>query len=138
MISTFHKDHPEKLTAMLSLIDSALLMVKSIATLIAMLLNVVKRKHSQPAKAFLKQIRDVYIYTSWIAQISPILRNKLNIVQGIDVIWLKLRYNVAWFNLCNAIYDLRSTGLYFSASRLNTNYQTLIFSPKLSLALSSS
>lgn len=55
MINTFHKDYQEKSIATSLSIDFTLSMTK----LIAKPLNVKKRKRDWPAKASIKQIREV-------------------------------------------------------------------------------
>ena len=59
MISTFHKNYPEKPTKMLSSIDFALPMSKLTAKLVTKLINVAKKNRGRPAKASIKQIREM-------------------------------------------------------------------------------
>lgn len=71
MIITFHKDYLEKPTITWLPIDYIPPITKSISKPIAKLLNVAKRKHSQPAKAFLKQTREISIYILGLLVFCP-------------------------------------------------------------------
>lgn len=60
MINTFHKNHHKKpIEILLSLIESALSMVKLTAKSKVELLNIVNKKYRQPAKAFVWQTKEV-------------------------------------------------------------------------------
>ena len=62
-MSTFHKDHPEKPTAMSSLKNSTPPMVKLTAKLVVKSLNAhTKRKRGKTSRLFSKQIKEAWVF----------------------------------------------------------------------------
>ena len=59
MITTFHKNYLKKLILILSPINSILPIAKLTTKPMAKPLNIAKRKHDQPPKTSIKQIKNV-------------------------------------------------------------------------------